>query len=66
MKRVVIPTRLQGSCIDDLGGGKWRIWLHTNDWIYGTYLTLYSNGMVTRTTARIDEGDDVITVKSAN
>jgi hypothetical protein len=60
--RVALPLRIQGA-LDYMGGGTWRLWLHTPDYIHGTYLTLYSNGKVTRTTVRADEGDEIVNIK---
>jgi hypothetical protein len=62
--RIALPLRMQGACIDDLGGGKWRVWLHTNDHIHGTYLELYSDGKVNRVTTRADEGDETWLIKT--
>jgi hypothetical protein len=60
--RVALPQRQQGA-LDYMGGGVWRLWLHTPDFVHGTFLTLYSNGKVTRTTVRADEGDEVVVIK---
>lgn len=49
-----------------MGKGVWRIWLHTRDWITGTYLLLYPNGTVEQVTVRDSEGDDVAIIKPAN
>lgn len=46
--------------------GSWRLWIHTNDFVLGTYLTLYDDGMCERTTVRVGEGDDVITVRQGD
>ena len=62
--RVALPHRIQGA-IDYMGGGTWRLWLHTPDFVHGTFLTLQSNGKITRTTVREDEGDDVVVIKEA-
>lgn len=44
--------------------GFWIIWLNTNDFIHGTFLKLYDDGMIERVTVREDEpDDDVILVK---
>lgn len=60
--RTALPPRIQGA-LDYMGAGKWRLWLHTPDFIHGTYLDLYSNGKITRTTVRQDEGDEVVVIK---
>jgi hypothetical protein len=66
MKRTQIPTRLQGAAIDrvihvvDANAPNklweykkhWRVWLHTNDHVYGTYLELHDDGSITRVTVR--------------
>lgn len=36
----------------------WRLWLATNDFIYGTYLELFDDGRIMNMTTRRDEGDD--------
>lgn len=74
MSRTAIPNRLQGGAIEELEGivdmdgygSTWRVWLHTNDWIHGTYLLLYKDGKIERVTVREDEGDDIIVVKPAD
>jgi hypothetical protein len=60
--RTGLPIRMQGAALDYLGGGTWRLWLHTNDHVYGTYLKLYSNGRITRVTVR-DGYDDEEMIK---
>lgn len=60
--RVALPPRIQGA-LDYMGGGTWRLWLHTPDYIHGTFLLLYSDGKVTRTTVRQDEGDEIVAIK---
>jgi hypothetical protein len=62
--RVALPRNLQGA-IDYMGGGVWRLWLHTSDFVNGTYITLFSDGKITRTTVREDEGDEVVVIKEA-
>ena len=61
--RAALPPRTQNGAIDYMGGGVWRLWLHTPNYIHGTFLTLYSNGKIERTTVREDEGDDVVVIK---
>jgi len=41
----------------------WRVWLATRDYVWGTYLLLHDSGQVERVTARVDEGDEVYTVR---
>jgi hypothetical protein len=41
----------------------WRLWLSTNDFIYGTYLELFDDGRILRVTARQDEGDEMFWVR---
>jgi hypothetical protein len=69
MNRIAIPNRLQGGAIEDFTHSMiphWRIWLHTNDWIHGTFLELYPSGKINRVTIRQDEGDDIVCVKPTN
>lgn len=61
--RVALAPRLQNGALDYMGGGTWRLWLHTPDFIHGTYLLFYSNGKVLRYTVREDEGDEVVIIK---
>lgn len=66
MQRTAIPNRLQGGALDDLGNGTWRLWLHTRDWCWGTYLVICADGSVTQVTTRPDVGDEVLLIKPAN
>jgi hypothetical protein len=43
--------------------GHYRLWLHTNDRILGTYLALWDNGKIERITVRADEGDQIDLIK---
>jgi hypothetical protein len=43
--------------------GFWLIWIHTRDYIHGTFLKLYDNGAIENVTVRAGEGDEVILVK---
>jgi hypothetical protein len=63
--RVALPNRTQGAALDFMGGGVWRMWLHTPDHVHGTYLVLRSDGSITRVTVRQDEGDDEVLIKPA-
>lgn len=60
---VPVGTRLVR--VNRLRNGKWRLWLATKDFIYGTYLDLCSNGMVLRVTVRDGEGDEAFIVRPA-
>ena len=60
--RIALPTRIQGA-LEHHGGGKWRLWLHTNDFVYGTFLELYPDGSCFRVTVRDEEGDEVVLIK---
>lgn len=62
--RLALTPRIQGA-IDFMGAGRWRLWLHTPNYIHGTYLDLYSDGKVVRVTVREDEGDEVVVLKEA-
>jgi hypothetical protein len=42
----VALTLQRRSALDYLGGGTWRLWLQTPDYVHGTFLTLYSDGRV--------------------
>lgn len=46
------------------GDGYWIIWLSTNDFIHGTFLRLYDNGLIENVTIRSDRPDeDIFVVK---
>lgn len=64
ISRISLPTRIQGA-LDYQGGGVWHLWLHTSDFVHGTFLKMYSDGCVQRITVRADEGDEVVLVKPA-
>lgn len=59
------PKQVVGSenTLDPRGLGHWRLWIHTNDRVLGTYLALWDNGKIERVTVREDEGDEVILIK---
>jgi hypothetical protein len=59
---VGMPLGSRCKRIERLQDG-WRIWLATQDYIYGTFLTLFDGGEIQRTTTRQDEGDDVFVVR---
>jgi hypothetical protein len=62
-ERVALPKRIQGALDWDSNTKCHILWLHTADYVYGTYLELHPNGKVVRVTVRDDEGDDVHTVR---
>ena len=41
----------------------WRVWIATNDFVYGTFLELFDDGRVLHCTTRPDEGEDVYWVR---
>lgn len=69
----VALTLQRRSALDCLGeeccfnganeGVCWRLWLHTPDYIHGTYLLLHYSGKVERVTVRADEGDEIVLIK---
>lgn len=63
VSRTALPPRTTNSALDYLGGGVWRLWLHTPDFVHGTYLKLYSCGKIIRVVSREDEGDEEFVVK---
>lgn len=65
VERIGLPIRIQGA-LDYLGGGRWRLWLHTRDYVLGTYLELYGDGKVVRVTEREGEGPDIVLVRPAS
>jgi len=44
----------------------WRLWLSTNDFIFGTYLELFDDGRILRCTVRKDEGDEYFWVRPSD
>lgn len=45
----------------------WWAWLGTaGDYVYGTYLHIHDNGGIERITIRVDEGDEIITVRPSD
>jgi hypothetical protein len=61
VSRIALPTRIQGAV--DRVEGAWKVWLHTNDFKYGTFLLLHDDGSATRVTVRYGEGDDEHIIK---
>jgi len=67
LARVGIPRRTGvAEAIDFVGGGVWRLWLHTPNYVHGTYLLLYSDGKVTRVTEYADEPPETLVVRYAD
>lgn len=66
LHRTAIPNRVTNGALDRMEGGVWRLWLHTPDFIHGTYLKLYSDGKIVRVTVRADEGDETVCIKEAD
>jgi len=65
--RVGIPRRTGvAEAVDYVGGGVWRLWLHTPNYIHGTYLLLYSDGKVTRVTEYADDPPETLVVRYAD
>ena len=44
----------------------WRLWLATNDFVFGTYLELFDDGRILRCTTRKDEGDEFMWVRPSD
>ena len=36
----------------------WRLWIHSSDYVYGTYMDMHDDGSVWNITTRADEGDE--------
>lgn len=67
LARVGIPRRTGvAEAVDYLGGGVWRLWLHTPNYVHGTYLLLYSDGKVTRVTEFADASPETLVVRYAD
>ena len=66
--RVGLPPRRTGiaNAVDLLEGGVWRLWLHTPDYIHGTYMLLHPNGMVITITESADESPYEMLVRPAD
>lgn len=62
MSRVALPTRIQGA-LEYIGDGYYKLWLHTIDYVHGTFLVLYPNGTITRITVRDEEGDECVVIR---
>lgn len=60
--RIARQSKVYGDfTVDD---GHWIIWLHTNDFIHGTFLRLHDNGLIENVTIRSDRPDeDIFVVK---
>jgi hypothetical protein len=46
--------------------GHYRIWIHTSDRVFGTYLALWDDGKIERITVRKGEGDQIDLIKPAD
>ncbi len=58
--RIAREPKVYGDfSIDD---GYWIIWLHTRDFIHGTFLRLHDNGKIESVTIREDRPDEEIFV----
>lgn len=57
--RIALPLRQRAQAIDYLGGGCWRIWLSTTDFIHGTYLKLYQDGTADRVDVFEDRTEEI-------
>jgi hypothetical protein len=55
-----LPTRLKRIIRKPTS---WQVWTETNDFILGTYFTLWDNGCILRVTVREDQGDEVMEVR---
>lgn len=64
--RIALPPRTQNGAADYMGKGMWRLWLHTPNFIHGTFLMLYPDGKVVRVVVREDEGDEEMIIKEAS
>lgn len=47
----------------DRGDDHWRLWVHSADFVYGTYMALMDDGSMWQVTVRRDEGDDWVCVR---
>ena len=45
---------------------KWQLWIATKDYIHGTYLLLWDDGLIENVTEREGEGPDVFMVKASD
>ena len=44
----------------------YQVWIHTRDFVYGTYLRLWDCGKIERVTERADRGEEVILIKPSD
>jgi hypothetical protein len=63
VERFVEPIMVDGFPWTRAHAGHWKIWIHTNNFILGTYLVLYDTGKIERVTVRDDEMDQVVLIK---
>ena len=67
LARVGIPRRTGvAEAVDFMGGGVWQLWLHTPDYVHGTYLLLRSDGSATRVTEYADAPPETLVVRYAD
>jgi hypothetical protein len=66
MHRIVgMPLGSRCKRIERLIDG-WRVWLNTNDYVFGTWLELYDDGSIVSVTTRVDEGDESFVVRPSD
>jgi hypothetical protein len=67
IEHCIIGTPLGARCkrIERITDG-WKVWIATNDYIYGTALFLFNDGKIVHATTRQDEGDDVFVVRPSD
>ena len=61
--RVAIPPKKKLRLIE-WHESAWRIWTDTNDFKYGTFIKLYTDGRVERVTIRVGQADDILIIRS--
>jgi hypothetical protein len=61
--RIALPPRIQGGLEYEPSTKCYKLWLHTADFVLGTYLLLYPDGKIERVVLRADEPDQVDTIK---
>jgi hypothetical protein len=76
VSRIALPRHIQGALeyvpmrrdpvrYDRSNPAYYRLWLHTSDFVLGTFLELWPNGWVIRVTVREDQGDERVLVRPA-
>lgn len=62
--KVTLPARMKVMCFErDTTNKLYRAWIHTADFVNGTYLELHDDGLITRVTIRPHDPDDVVVIK---